>query len=113
MPFGPDGVTLRRSGQQFGMEVGYALEERRPVLLDLLVTGEASAWMSGLLAPVLAIETGEKCLQIVLVHRIVEALDSLPRRRLHSWAHSSPLLSLRSVRSAGKHAVSPPDSSGC
>ena len=51
--------------------------------------------MSGLLAPVLAIETGEKCLQIVLVHRIVEALDSCRRRRLHARVPSEPLLSSR------------------
>jgi hypothetical protein len=87
MPFGPDSVTLRRSGEKLGVEVGYALEERRPVFLDLLSTSEASGWMSGLLAPVVGIEAGEKCLQIVLVHCMVEALQSSQRRRLYSCGH--------------------------
>ena len=49
---------------------------------------EGPVRMEWLLAPVVAIETGEKCPQIVLVHRIVEALDSFRRRALHSCAHS-------------------------
>src|SRR4029077_6261946 len=95
MPSGPERVAVGCGCQQLGVEVRYALEERRPVLLDLLSTAEASAWMSGLLAPVVAIETGEKCLQIVPVHRVVEALDSFRRRSLHSCAHSWPVLSSR------------------
>jgi hypothetical protein len=43
--------------------------------------------MSGLLAPVVGVEAGEKCLQIVLVHCMVEALQSFQRRRLYLCGH--------------------------
>ena len=69
------------------MEVGDALEKGRPVLLDLLSTSEASDWMGGLLAPVVGIEAGKKCLKIVPVHCSVEPLDSFQRRN-HLCAHS-------------------------
>jgi hypothetical protein len=33
--------------------------------------------MSGLLAPVVGIEAGEKCLQVMLNHRVAQAFDDL------------------------------------
>src|SRR6476619_1642825 len=93
MPLGPERVALRRGGEELRVEVGYALEKRRPVLLDLLSTSETSDWMSGLLAPVVGLEAGEKCLQIVLVHCSVEALHSFQRGRPRVCTHSWSLLS--------------------
>ena len=62
MPLGPHHVTPRCGGEQLRMEVGYGLEQCRPVFLDLLSTAEASNGMSGLLTPVVGINAGEKCL---------------------------------------------------
>jgi hypothetical protein len=73
------------------VEVGDPLEEGRPVLRDLLSTAKASMWMDGLLASVVGIEALEECLQVVPVHRKVEALDNLGRRRSRLCVHGSIL----------------------
>ena len=88
------------------MRVGYALEERLPVLLDLLSATEASIWMNGLLAPVVRIEAREKCLQVMLIHRIVQALEDF--LRIHfilPMALSAP--SLRGIRALWLEVVAP------
>src|SRR6185436_16366180 len=79
VPLSPQSLTGDGSRQQVGVEVGDAAEERRPVLLDLLSTAEAPIWMNRLLARVAGVEAGDKCSQVVLVHRLVQPLDNLGR----------------------------------
>ena len=101
------------------MEVGYALEEGRPVLLDLLSTTKASIWMNRLLASVVGIETGEECLQVVPVHRLVQALDNFRWLRSHLWpmARSAPFFRdrwprLTLVRAFGRYSGTTNEPSG-
>ncbi len=57
--------------------------------------------MNGLLASIVRIQAGEKCLQIVLVHSSVEAVHSFKRHRLRVSGHSI-LLALPDRRSQAK-----------
>ena len=76
------------------MEVRDAFEEGRPVLLHLLPAAEASAWMRRLLAPVVEIDALEECVQVVPVHRKVEALEDVGRLGARFWVHSPIMAAL-------------------
>ena len=69
------------------MKVGYALEERLPVRPDLFSTAEASIWMNGLLTPVVRMEAGDKLLQVMLVHRVMQTLEDVLRVHVFLCAH--------------------------
>ena len=91
VPLAPDGVTIGRRAQEFRAEVRHPVEHRGPVASHLVAPSKRSIGMGGLLALVLCLKAIKKRLQIVGVHRGIEALHNRTRTALSAHGHERSL----------------------
>jgi hypothetical protein len=77
VPLGPPGVAIVRRAEEFGLEVGNAGKDLGPVAAYLLAAHECPVGMHGLLAAVLAVEAGDKGVQVVAILGVAESLKHL------------------------------------
>jgi len=102
MPLTPDRVAVGRGPQELRAEVGNPIEDRRPVSPHVLAPSERPIGMRGLLALIVVLEAGQKRIQVMGVHRRIEALhDSArtgPSVRLHDESLDSHRPTRRSTR---------------
>ena len=91
MPLAPDRVAIGHRAQELRAEVGNPIEHRRPVPSHLLAPSERSIGMRGLFARIVVLKASKKRLEVVRVHRRIQALHDNAWTVLSARGHDRSL----------------------